>query len=1112
MKRSFNSCCVTGCESCSTSATTSVPGCCHIKAMNYDPLATCDDGTTCCYCEGAYVQQLTPTTLTANTAGTLINGGYWTIGTYTINYNFTNCPNFPVGQDLTVTASYNGITYDPGEGAVITFVPCVQTPTITVVDNTTGCTAELVPIPNTYGCMEPSADNYNPTVMCSDGSCVWLGCTDPAANNYDPTATHDDGSCTYTGCMDPGSSNYNPNATTPCVSCCIPCIYGCMDPNATNYYLIPGQPGYDPTVTCPCPSCCVPEVLGCTDPTADNYDPLANTDDGSCIYPILGCTDPTALNYDPTATVDDGSCCYVTGNWTQLGQDIDGELTGDLSGNSVSLSADGSTVAIGAWQNDGNGNMSGHVRVYQNVAGTWSQIGQDIDGEATLDESGYSVSLSADGATVAIGAYLNNGNANLSGHVRVYQNVVGTWTQIGSDIDGEAASDQSGYSVSLSADGATLAIGAPLNSDNGVWSGHVRVYQNVGGTWTQVGQDIDGEAAFDTSGISVSLSADGATLAIGASANDGNGSNSGHVRVYQNVVGTWTQIGQDIDGEATLDESGISVSLSADGSIVAIGARENDGNGSAAGHVRVYQNVVGTWTQIGQDIDGETAGDWSGLSVSLSDDGTTVAIGAPRNGGNGPYSGHVRVYQNVGGTWTQVGVDIDAELAGDLSGESVSLSADGSIVAIGAPHNDGNGSAAGHVRVYQNVANSSCDCRSLIVTLEVKDAFPGQTNGEILATVTGGTAPYTYLWSNGVTGLPIGQTTNPATGLPLGPYTVTVTDANGCTVTDEAFVLINIVYGCTDPLATNYSFIYNTDDGSCIYPLCHIPDSNFRNVLPNFNPLITVNSWRDVNGVPTVGGEYINVNLVNTITTLNIQSQNIADLTGIECFTALTWLNCWGNQLTSLDVSQNTALTYLSCRVNQLTSLNVSGATALTYLGCNANQLTSLNVSQNTALTTLGCAGNQLSSLNVSQNTALINLYCYVNQLTSLDISQNTALTQLQSETNQITSLDVSQNTALTYLALSANQLTSLDVSGATALTYLDCHLNQLTSLDVRNGNNTNFTGFHAHNNPNLYCIDVDNDVYSTANWLQHDPWASFSNDCSATNITNTIWTKFNKL
>ena len=87
--------------------------------------------------------------------------------------------------------------------------------------------------------------------------------------------------------------------------------------------------------------------------------------------------------------------------------------------------------------------------------------------------------------------------------------------------------------------------------------------------------------------------------------------------------------------------------MSSDGTIVAIGARYNDGTGSNAGHVRVYENISGTWTKIGSDIDGEAANDYLGHSVSLSSDGTIVAIGAVYNDGTGDDAGHVRVYQNV---------------------------------------------------------------------------------------------------------------------------------------------------------------------------------------------------------------------------------------------------------------------------------------------------------------------------------------------------------------------------------------------------------------------------------------------------------------------------------
>ena len=148
--------------------------------------------------------------------------------------------------------------------------------------------------------------------------------------------------------------------------------------------------------------------------------------------------------------------------------------------------------------------------------------------------------------------------------------------------------------------------------------------------WTQLGADLIGEAAGDGFGRSVSLSADGNHFAVGASGNDGAASNSGHVRVYVKSAdgASWVQIGDDIDGEAAGDQSGTSVSISADGNRVAVGARSNDGAGSDAGKTRVYEFSTGAWTKLGDDIDGEAAGDQFGASVSLSADGNRVAIGA----------------------------------------------------------------------------------------------------------------------------------------------------------------------------------------------------------------------------------------------------------------------------------------------------------------------------------------------------------------------------------------------------------------------------------------------------------------------------------------------------
>jgi hypothetical protein len=174
-------------------------------------------------------------------------------------------------------------------------------------------------------------------------------------------------------------------------------------------------------------------------------------------------------------------------------------------------------------------------------------------------------------------------------------------------------------------------------------------------------------------------------------------------------------------------------------------------------------------------------------------------------------------------------------------------------------------------------------------------------------------------------------------------------------------------------------------------------------------------------------------------------------------------LDCYGNQLTTLDVTKNTALDYLWCSDNQLTALDVTKNTALDYLDCYGNKLSALDVSQNTALTGLVCFNNELTALDVSKSTALTKLWCYGNQLTALDVTKNTALLSLGCSDNRLTKLDVSQNTALTGLACSDNQLTKLDVTKNTALISLLCYNNQLTTLDV--SKNTALTELRCYGN-----------------------------------------------
>lgn len=394
--------------------------------------------------------------------------------------------------------------------------------------------------------------------------------------------------------------------------------------------------------------------------------------------------------------------------------DIDGEAAGDRFGESVSLSSDGNTMAVSAARNGGTAAYAGHVRLYSWNGSIWIQKGADIDGEAGLDFFGISVALNADGNTVVIGGEGNDDSSTDAGHARVFSWDGANWIQKGIDIDGEFVGDNSGHSVSITADGNTIAIGAN-NADyigfpSGTDAGHVRVYNWSGAAWVQQGIDIDGEVGGDESASSMQISSDGSTVIIGAIFNDDPGQYGGHARVYGWDGLAWVQKGIDLDGDVAWDRYGYSVSINANGSVIAVTSRRTN---NSQGHVRVFEWDGTSWVQNGLDIFGEAAQNSSGHATSLSADGNTIAIGAPFNTGNGTNAGHVRVYFWNGTVWSQVGADIDGEATMDRSGWAVSLTPDGSSVAIGANYNAAIGVEGGHVRVYQFCGSSgSVDVQS----------------------------------------------------------------------------------------------------------------------------------------------------------------------------------------------------------------------------------------------------------------------------------------------------------------------------------------------------------------------------------------------------------------
>ncbi len=244
---------------------------------------------------------------------------------------------------------------------------------------------------------------------------------------------------------------------------------------------------------------------------------------------------------------------YQLGSWSQIGSDIVAEA-GELGfGNSVAISDDGTIIAIGVTPESD----IGLVKVYKHSSGSWSQLGSDISGIHAGDYFGYATSLSNDGTILAIGATDIADENNGPGAASVYQYSNGAWTKLGSTINGVDANDWFGRSVSLSGNGQILAIGSDRH-DGG--KGEARIYQYDSGSWSQLGSDINGNTD-DRLGRAVSLSDDGSIIALGNNP-------AGQSKVFQYDSGSWSQLGSNITSSnpyiglsATISDDGTRVTF-----------------------------------------------------------------------------------------------------------------------------------------------------------------------------------------------------------------------------------------------------------------------------------------------------------------------------------------------------------------------------------------------------------------------------------------------------------------------------------------------------------------------------------------------------------------------
>jgi hypothetical protein len=417
--------------------------------------------------------------------------------------------------------------------------------------------------------------------------------------------------------------------------------------------------------------------------------------------------------------------------------------TFDQYGRTLSISEDGSTAIIGAYLGSASPTLGGGVAyVFTRSGTTWTQQAKLAPSDrASSDGFGDSVAISADGNTVLIGASGEDTSPNnANGAVYVFTRSGTTWTQQAKLLASDAASgDVFGFSSSISADGDTALIGAFLESTSpNTNSGAVYVFTRSGTTWTQQAKLVASDAATnDNFGLSVDISSNGNTALIGAPYEDTSpNTNNGAVYVFTRSGTTWTERQKIVLEDATSSYIfGGVVSISGDGSTFVASSY------SAKDFAYVYTLIADTWRQQARLFSSENLLEYNfGSDLSISYDGNTIAVGAfVTNSGGGFYSlgvgataapvstesGGCHIFTRLNSEWTQKYRIVDTSLNSKNFGRTVSISGDGNTLLLGIPTTDET-TINGNANIY-NLSNTN-KFRA-IGTVALKD-IPKQENFE----------------------------------------------------------------------------------------------------------------------------------------------------------------------------------------------------------------------------------------------------------------------------------------------------------------------------------------------------------------------------------------------
>lgn len=364
------------------------------------------------------------------------------------------------------------------------------------------------------------------------------------------------------------------------------------------------------------------------------------------------------------------------------------KIQGDEFGFSVAISSDGNYAVIGARGVDGGGSFEGAAYVFTRTGLNWTQQAKLIPNVNNHDSFfGYSVAISANGATVAVSAWGDDTNGTSAGAVYVFTRTGTSWAQQAKLLASDGtASRIFGNSVAISGDGNTILVGALGADVIATNSGAGYIYTRSGSVWSERTKLTSAEwYASNNFGKSVALSHNGSIAVIGGN----NGEDLMPVYIFTGSGSSWSQLAKVIGHDCIpQDYFGQALAASSDGSTVVVGSRFDSDAGTYSGSVYVFTRVGNAYTQQAK-LTALDAGhsDYFGTSVSVSGDGNTVLIGAHLkiNDGNGAH-GASYIFKRNGSTWAQQTKLLpETGGAGDQYGTSVAISEDASTMIVSAP-------------------------------------------------------------------------------------------------------------------------------------------------------------------------------------------------------------------------------------------------------------------------------------------------------------------------------------------------------------------------------------------------------------------------------------------